>query len=94
MAVLKCEWHLCVRVRKWVTAMGTVLMCVVPLACNSDVVRVGPACNVLYCGLAPCATTPKWVTFRCRLCPCEDWYPWLLMLCVKCTRVWEGIAEP
>ena len=41
----KCGWHLCVRVRKWVTAMDTVLMCVMPLACNCVVMRIGSVCN-------------------------------------------------
>ena len=45
MAVLKCEWHLCVRVRKWVTAMGTVFMRVMPFACNCVVMRIGSVCS-------------------------------------------------
>ena len=45
MAVHKCVWHLCVRVMKWATAMDTVLVCVVPLACNCDVMRIGSLCD-------------------------------------------------
>lgn len=40
MAVHKCVWHLCVRVRKWVTAMDTVLKRVVLLTCNCGVMQV------------------------------------------------------
>ena len=41
----KCVWHLRVRVGKWVTAMDTVLKCVMSLACNCGVMRTGSACN-------------------------------------------------
>ena len=49
----KCGWHLCVRVRKWVTAMDTVLMCVMPLACNCVVMRIGSVCNYTKVGDVP-----------------------------------------
>ena len=41
----KCVWRLRVCVRKWATAMATVLMRVMPLVCNCDVVRISSVCD-------------------------------------------------
>ena len=49
----KCGWHLCVRVRKRMTAVDTVLMCVMPLACNCVVMRIGSVCNYTKVGDVP-----------------------------------------
>ncbi len=44
-AMYKCVWHLRVRVGRWVTAVDTVLECVMLLVCNCVVMRIGSVCD-------------------------------------------------
>ncbi len=41
----KCVWHLRVCVGKWVTAMDTVLKCVMLLKCDCVVMRISSVCD-------------------------------------------------